>query len=162
VAPSKSDRKPWDGFGGDVSQDIADAVATALAGPAPYRDVIEVLTGSLLSAYDKPEPFGHADISLDGAFLQEYRVYLEGQKDTLVPQWDGPPGWLDAALLEGTRVRVSLEDQDISNDDPIGVVELNAFDFVDAWWARQTYPVDVSDQPGQLLFVTISVTAASP
>ena len=56
------------------------------------------------------------------------------------------------------RLRVTVIDEDLWEDDPIGVAEINYDDVVAALEAGEVYQVKVAEQTqNQLLFVGISV-----
>jgi hypothetical protein len=83
-------------------------------------------------------------------------------KDTYTPMWSD-------ATLHGVvasseiRLRITLIDQDVVEDDPIGVVELTEADLVAARTAGRVHHVQVSEQSqNQILFVGISVLAETP
>jgi len=129
--------------------------ARALGASNPYAAVFGFLGSMSLGATERPEPYGFADLlSSQG----NQRLNLTSLRDTLTPMWQGPPSWSHVPLGPNTRIRISLWDKDLVNDDPIGVAELNSEHLAAALRARQVYQVRVTDQGnGQVLFIGISV-----
>jgi hypothetical protein len=78
----------------------------------------------------------------------------------LHPAFGWNVGWDHVPMQETMKVHAALYDEDLQYDDPIGDVELNYSDLVDAVRSNQVFNVQVSDQgQGAILFVGISVTA---
>ena len=79
-------------------------------------------------------------------------------EDTCLSSWN--VGWDHVPMQDTMKVHVSLYDEDLQYDDPIGDIELNYSDLIDAVKANEVFQVQVSDQgSGAILFVGISVTA---
>ena len=79
-------------------------------------------------------------------------------RDTYVPQWNVTVRHLPLDCT--ARIRVTLRDKDMINDDPIGVAEINAAQVRLALAARDVYQVPVRDQTNdQILFIGISAIA---
>jgi hypothetical protein len=77
-------------------------------------------------------------------------------KDTFTPIWN--VRWDHVPLTASTRLRVSLTDKDLANDDPIGEVVLNDRDLMAAMAAGTNDQIRVDGQTnGQVLFVGVEV-----
>jgi hypothetical protein len=111
------------------------------------------MAGPAAAALDQPDVGGSADLYMDG------RVFgvgvLEKVQDSFTPQWSTVT-W-DNVELPRARVRLTLWDRDLMNDDPIGIVEISSDNLVSAASAGTVVPVRVDGQNGQVLFVMISV-----
>ncbi len=161
ISPGKATKDAWDGFG-TVPDSVWSGLAAALGAPAPAGAVIAFLGGQAVAALEKPDPFGTASIHSQSVANSGVEISLattsNNLEDTLLPSWPTPPRWDNVPLTSDLRVRITLLDEDLSNHDPIGVVELNASDLDAAARANQLYEVRVDDQSnGQLLFVGVSV-----
>jgi hypothetical protein len=156
IGPAKQSGKPWDGWTPVDPEKLAQ-VAEALDATDPYVAVAALFAGPVLEGITPPEPKGSAQFLGVAAPLDEPRA-LMSQQDTLTPDWDEKPTWQHVPLSPDVRLRVSLLDYDVSNDDPIGTFELNENDFAGAFDAGQVFQVNVSRQTyNQVLFVGISV-----
>ena len=83
-------------------------------------------------------------------------VALAKVQDSFTPQWNSAQ-W-QGVDVRRARVRVELIDKDVSNDDPIGTVEISTQQLRDAAAAGSIFPVRVDSQTnGQVLFLLISV-----
>lgn len=137
-------------------------LATALGATGSYGAVIDFFGNKATELLDLPEPFGTTTLlsqysSDDGV---EYSLATESNcmQDTLTPTWPTPSRWDGVPVTPDLRVRVTLTDSDLSDNDAIGVVELNSADIEAALVANQTFHVKVSDQASaQVLFIGISV-----
>ena len=80
-------------------------------------------------------------------------------EDTYTPIWPSPtPGWSQVPLISDLRFRFNLFDEDLVNDDPIGVAEVNYADVVAALKDGHIFQVELAAQTNnQLLFVAMSV-----
>ncbi len=167
---TKVDGNYWD-IGGTPSQESLDAVEAALQFTTPlgqFSGVVTALGGAAIGALSKPDPFGTIELAWQGPFDPTLNQNLpfagEHPQDTYTPDWGTPrPGWNNIPYTSGLQISVSLTDNDgiTSAPDSIGTAIVNAADIQDAYFSSQVWPVRVDDQTfGQLLFVTISVTAS--
>lgn len=171
VYPSPKGGQCWDGAC-SISQEDLNALAVELAKTGdPYAialAVAAVLGGIVNEAGSPPDPIATATIWGSQGFGSALSLAKWGYNysDTYTPTWKGDEaygnakGWTDVPLNSELRVRIDILDtENIGDaDDPIGVVELNYDDVVDAYLAKQSYPVRVDDQgSGLVLFVGISV-----
>lgn len=156
IGPSKADGHTWDGPG-HVSPETSRKVVGALAAANPYAAAAAVLAGLSMGALEKPDPYGYAELIVAG---RSARLELPMTfRDTFTPQWAGAE-FAGVPLRDNARIRVTLIDKDLEDDDPIGTVELAAEDLRAALHSGHVYPVQVADQSqNQLLFVSVSVSA---
>lgn len=151
IAPTKLDGRPWDGMG-DPTQ-LAQAVGGLLADASPYTAIASAMAGPAAAALDQPDVGGSAQLFMDG---REFGVgVLEKVQDSFTPQWSTVT-W-DNVELPRARVRLTLWDRDLLNDDPIGIVEISPDELVNAASAGTVVPIRVDAQNLQVLFVSISV-----
>lgn len=168
IAPSKADGSCWDGVGCTVDQATLDQVVDALAETGnPYAEaaaVLVALSGLAQSAYGPPDALGVATIWNNGVWDLPLNLATRdnNDEDAFTPQWHGDPlqgnaiGW-QAPFDEDFRIHIRLTDEDISNDDPIGDVDINYDHVVEALQAKNAYPVRVTDQgTGLVLFIHIN------
>ena len=156
ISPGKSNHTVWDAVG-TVPNDVWSGLATALAASEPFGAVTGFLnTQSPL--IPRPDPFGTATLlstySAEDGVDSPLATNDNNLQDTFTPTWPTRSHWEDVALTSDLRVRVSLTDEDLSEHDPIGVVELSSHDIDAAIAAGQVLHVKVSGQAtGQILFV---------
>ena len=97
-------------------------------------------------------------------FLAEYQIVLADKtnnwEDTFTPTFlNGNGGWTGVPFTEQTRIRVTLEDLDLQNDDPIGTAIINYGDLVEAWAENTKFWINVATQTqNQLLFLGVVVS----
>lgn len=151
IAPSKIDGRPWDGMG-DPSE-LVRGVTGILTANALYGDVAAALAGPAAAALDKPDVGGAAELFINGHAVASGR--LSKVQDSFAPQWANLI-W-DGVDLEMARIRVSLWDMDLLENDPIGVVEVDARKLLEASAVGAVVPVRVNDQNAQVLYISISV-----
>jgi hypothetical protein len=154
IGPSKADGRPWDGPG-HVDPESMSKVISALAKTNAYAAATTVVLGLSMDALSKPDPYGYAELLAPNPVA---RVDLPLMyKDTFTPGWSSAE-FSDVALRKGARIRVTLVDKDLSNDDLIGTVELTRNDLRAALEAGTVYPVRVAEQSAnQVLFINVSV-----
>jgi hypothetical protein len=101
----------------------------------------------------RPDPYGSAEVESVAGVVAHPLVMI---KDTFTPQWN--VRWDRVPLTASTRLRVSLMDKDLANEDPIGEVVLNAQDLLGAMATGTNDQIRVDGQTnGQLLFVGVEV-----
>lgn len=167
IAPAKADGSCWDGTCA-VDQATLDQVAEALAETGdPYAEAAAValeLSGLAQSAYGPPDALGVATIWNNDIWdlPTNLATYDNNDEDTFTPLWYGDPqqgnaiGW-QAHFDDDFRIHIRLLDEDLTNDDPIGDVDINYDHVVAALQAKKTYPVRVADQgAGLILFIHIN------
>lgn len=150
----KSNRLAWDGPG-TLSNDNVGAISEAMVGTGNLYGAAAVQVANLASAgFQPPDVGGHVDV---------YSARATTSLDLAKVQDSYTPTWSDASiggvpLDRSVRIRVTLYDRDLVDDDPMGVVELNLDDLRAAYEAGRIHHVRVDDQSnGQVLFVDISV-----
>lgn len=144
--------EPWDGPAG-LDQKTLEVLATL--GGVPYPEVVAKLTSGTLAHLAKPDPFGV--VSLDTGRGYGTTTALPTVKDTFLPSWR-PVDYNNVPLTPRTRLRITLDDEDLAFNDSIGSVEIVYEDLAEAWYAGQVYHVYVGDQSfDQLLYISISV-----
>lgn len=165
-----ADGRRWDGPDLTPSQVTELANLAALLAQQPqYGDVAGFIANLAIAAYAPPDPFGVAELAWNGPFDASLTQALASTEtnveDTLTPQWPGPPfpGWTSVPTSATLRVRVTLQDEDLVNDDLIGTVELNEAALREAYNVGGVYGVPVFGQGAQqILFVTVSVVESPP
>jgi len=160
ICPWGSDGKEWDGDRA-VSQDDMNELAEALAGSYPYTAAMAVIAGLANEGFASPDPYGFAEIWNNGSWHPiALATSSTNPEDTFHPVWLRSPGWSHVRVDPNMRVRVTLYDEDLIHDDPIGVAEINYDDILSALDARQIVNVRVHDQgQQQILFIGLSVIA---
>jgi hypothetical protein len=161
ISPGMANKEAWDGIG-TIPSEVWSGLTAALGAPQPYSAVITFFGDQLIQQLDNPEPFGTAELlsqsSPDDGVSHVLATTTSNQEDTLIPLWPTPGRWSGVSVTSDLRVRVTLFDEDLSNHDPIGVVELNSQDIEDAIRAGQVFHARVTDQGnGQILFIGLSV-----
>lgn len=149
-----ADGTNWDGLG-SASQGVVDSVTTALLGASPYAQVLSILVDQLNANTAAPDSFGTATLFVDGSPSEQALPLID---DEYVPvfgvSWESVP----FSEAQDVRLRVSLTDQDVSDNDQIGVATVSHDDLLSALAAGDTYPANVSEQGnGQILFITVQV-----
>ena len=158
ISPGKVNQDVWDTVG-KVPADVWSGLATALGASEPFAAVTGFLqTQSPL--LPRPDPYGTATLlsTFSAEDSVEYPLATNDNnlQDTFTPTWPTRSHWEDVPLTPDLRVRVSLTDEDLSDHDPIGVVELNLQQIEAAIAAGQVVHVKVSSQgTSQILFVGI-------
>jgi hypothetical protein len=153
VAPTKIDGSAWDPDFGSAPAGAARAlIAAALEEPVPYLAVLDVFQKPMAIALARPDPAGTAEVETPwGRGTRD----LPKIQDTFTPTWQAR--WDGVPLVEATRLRVSLTDKDVVNDDPIGDVVLNGTDLLAALKSARVAHVRVDDQSRQILFLDVEV-----
>ncbi|MEP7123019.1 MAG: hypothetical protein ABJE95_18975 [Byssovorax sp.] len=170
IALSPNGQDCWDGICSLQPKDF-NKVAEALAQTGDPQEiaaaVAAVVAGYANEAYAPPDPLGTASIWNNGGYGLGINLALQdnNDEDTFTPSWPGDPasgnvlGW-KGPFTKDWRIRISLSDEDLVNDDSIGVVEVGYDDIVAALKYGKVYSVRVSEQgSGVILFVNISAHA---
>ncbi|NUQ75419.1 MAG: hypothetical protein HUU21_17870 [Polyangiaceae bacterium] len=164
VQPWMTGGATWD-LDGQVAEADIQGLAEAFGVPSPYGAVLDFVTKFATNAYGPPDPAAWAEIWRDGAWNDVIPLctFDNNDEDTSATSWPGDPAWANARgwsgvpVNEGMRIRVSVIDEDISEHDTIGIVEINYDDVVAALMEQQVVPIQVKNQGlGQVLFVGIS------
>ncbi|MEZ4472093.1 MAG: MopE-related protein [bacterium] len=155
LSPGVSDGSAWDGFGNVGQADFAAAAQAALSGNLASLTAVAAQFAN--AAYAPPDPFGTATL-LQGPISRS--LNLAEIQDTYSPQWAGISWRVALDPAADTRVRISLTDADLANDDPIGTVEVGQADLIAAQAAGRVFPVATVNQGnGHIIAVAISVRA---
>jgi hypothetical protein len=122
------DGTQWDGCGKIPPGLVAD-VARLLATDVPFGPVVDFIAREANHALAPPDPIGWAEIhTTRGQAFGERVALRDGNRavqDSFTPIWSAMPGWRHVELTDETRVRISLRDEDLVEDDPAGVVEFD-------------------------------------
>jgi hypothetical protein len=169
IGPGKVDQTSWDvgSAGGTfrIPDDVLNALGTALAGGDPVGGSIAVLAGpalnSAIDATAKPDAFGTVSGTAFGTMTDVFDLAQRSEaiQNNYTPIWPRNGFTLINAPIDcDVRLDVTLQDEDILDDDPIASVEINSNDLKDALSAQQKFYVRVDDQSvQQLLFLGITV-----
>lgn len=166
IGPTKADGRLWDGIG-TVPKDVRDAAIAASRGGRPVAG-ITVGAAAWSNGMAPPDPAGTAwvvgarpvEVPAPGGWvLTAPSVELPENADTFTPAWTLVLP--DLLLDKATMVRISLVDMDLTEEDPIATVNLDANTLRRALRARRPYVCDVTEMTGaQILSVTVDVTRA--
>ena len=161
ISPGKTSHEPWDGVGA-IPSSVWTLLTSALGAPEPFNAVVAFFGNAAVAQLDKPDPFGSAVLfsqtSTQSGVQHTLATTSDNLEDTFQPTWPTPARWDGIPLTTDLRVQISLLDEDLSDNDPIGVVELNTTDLEQALTSNQVFHVNVADQAGaQILFVGVSV-----
>ncbi len=157
IGPAKVSGLPWDGTGGAVDEGTWGELGFALGAADPYTAAVGILASLADAGTARPDPKGRA-LLYDAYDEVELEIPIEF-KDTFTPTWSDVT-FHGVPTTGDVRVRITLIDQDVMEDDPIGVVELTQEDLEAARVAGRIHHVQVSDQAqNQILFVGIAVLA---
>ena len=162
IGPGKVTGGAWDGFG-TVPPEVFDIVSNYVD-LGNVDELLDYIVNGGLAALAAPEPIGTADIDIGQGFLAEYQIVLADKtnnwEDTYTPTFlNGNGGWTGVPFTEQTRIRVTLEDLDLQNDDPIGTAIINYGDLVEAWAENTKFWINVATQTqNQLLFLGVVVS----
>jgi hypothetical protein len=169
VGPAKKDNTQWDGPGKvppEVFSDLSALLGTILKaagkpGAAGVAKLASFFASPAIASLAKPDVEGAVTVYLNGMLddrLVEF--FLPKIQDSFTPDWPGAD-W-DRVPIAEARIRVQLTDSDPINDDPIGIVEIQSVDLINAAQAGNVYLVPVTEQSvNQVLFVKISVIPQS-
>ena len=163
IGPGKSDGTEWD-YDGEIPQTVTTGLATVLGQPG-VGPIINFLASSAVTALSKPDPYGWAEIATNGSgFDPANQIVLAdtttNMQDTFQPLWLNVRGWRSVLLSSSTMVRVTLLDEDLVNDDAIGIATIPASQLQAALAAGGTYWVRVDQMTqNQLLAIGVQVTA---
>lgn len=173
VAPGKSDGTQWDGTGKlkpeqvtktqQLVQLAVQAAAAAANPPGAAMTAAAKLLGDLaMPAVAKPDVFGWVEWQPQGVGVT-VRLDLAPRSKPIREYsvtWRNPVVLPSADWNSRMRMRITLRDKDVVNDDAIGTVELNTDHIRYAWSQQKVTSILVADQStGQLLAVRISVQA---
>lgn len=158
----------WDGEV-KVPPDALELVTTAMGAPG-VGEALGVVQNYAAEGSNRPDPIGVAELDLGDGFEPSLTMTLaewdSNIDNTYQAQWEGPPypTWSPVPLAEGTRIRVTIEDEDWDivwdQADRVGVATLTIDDLLDALHEGTSYWVKVGEQTNnQLLAVQIQVTA---
>jgi len=163
IGPGKSDGTQWD-YDGQIPETVTSGLATVLGQPG-VGPIINFLASTAVSALSKPDPYGWAEIAANGTgFDPSNRIVLAdtstNMEDTFQPLWLNVRGWRSVPLTSSTMVRVTLLDEDLVDDDAIGIATVPGAQLQAALAAGGTYWVRVEQMTqNQLLAIGVQVTA---
>lgn len=151
----KVSRLPWDGTGGAIDEGTWGELAFAMGAADPYTAAIGMLASLVDAGTARPDPRGTA-LLYDAHDEVELDMPMEF-KNTYTPTWSDVT-FHGVPTSNDIRLRITLIDQDVMEDDPIGVAELTQLDLEAARTAGRVHHVQVNDQTqNQILFVGVSV-----
>lgn len=165
VAPSMTNGDQWDGSGTidpAEKQKFLDALGKVPTYGA-YLELAAIVADAVNAGTAAPDPYGYAELAQSGTYQSDLRFSFfadvnSNLEDTYVPNFPLPNGWTDLKIDEGTRVRVTLLDEDLVNDDPIGVAEISSSELLAAASEGKVHHVRVDDQTQrQLVYIDVSV-----
>jgi hypothetical protein len=165
VGPSKSDGTEWD-FSATVPASVTTALASALGTPG-IGPILNFLANPSIANLSKPDPYGIAELDWNGTgFDPTLAIVLadpsNNMGDTFQPLWLGTRGWAALPLSPSLMVRVTLMDEDLIQDDAIGVATISGAQIKAAFAAGGTYWVRTDEMTvKQILAIGIQVTPAT-
>jgi len=158
IGPGKSDGSQWDGFF-SMPAGLALEVARDMDAPNDYVVTLDLLN-RVSQGLAKPDIYGETQLLVGGTLASSLVLPL-GAEDSFTPTWNRI-GWQHVPLDEDVRLRVSLMDEDMTSDDPVGVFELSTAELRAAMNAGSVLQVDVAAQTQQqVLFCAIAVSKES-
>jgi hypothetical protein len=160
IAPGKLSREPWDADGTQIPTQTWSQLATALAGANPYVSVSALLINPVLAGTKAPDPYGTARLDVGQSIGTTLALgdRATNMEDTYTPTFSRPALWVKVPIDQNVRIKVDLNDEDLINDDAIGVAEVNSAQLKEALAAGKVYHVPVADQTNQqILFLGLSV-----
>lgn len=173
VAPSKRDGSPWDVGGTKLTAkqlselDSAFGTIVKLIGTNPAGVALEIANlfkQDALRALAKPDVFGQIELAPTGAYGTKAgkKLAVASKKKPVrefTPGFGTSVCFTDVAWNKGMRLRLTLTDKDLLEDDPISTVEVLGEDVERAFGHGKSWHVFVGDQDTmQLKFAVISVT----
>ena len=162
IGPAKIDRSTWDGNSA-ISETNWTALLALTSQTAPFGGLVDFLADLAMSTLHKPDPFGYVELDrgngYDPEFQQDLATKEDNTEDTFQPMWPTPvPGYTNVPFIEDTRIRTTLWDEDLINDDSVGVAVIRFDHILAAYLDEGVYWVNVADQTQQqLLMLAIEV-----
>jgi hypothetical protein len=160
IGPGKFNHDTWDAGGGEVPTEVWSQLGTALAGTNPYVAVAALLVNPVLAGTQAPDPYGTARLDVGPTIGTTINLATpdNNMENTYTPTWAPSTIWTGVPLDKDVRIKVDLTDEDLVDDDAIGVAEINTSQLLEALNAHAVYHVPVASQThNQLLFIGISV-----
>jgi len=146
----------WDSVG-SISTGDWNAYEQALGASDAYTKVLNVLANVNVSGFEKPDPFGTAELLVNDLSVDS--VNLGGSDDTFTPSFSGAT-FTHVKWSGNVRIFVHLDDEDIALDDTIAFANIEQAQLEAALAAKAPYHANVASQTAnQLAFVTLTVTA---
>jgi hypothetical protein len=164
IGPGKADGTQWDGMG-TVPQDVIDMVAGFIS-TGSLEGIVSYLTGVAVSTLSKPDPLGTAIIDNGNGFDIAGLVVLANEgnntEDTFTPIWpNGGKKWGPVPFVPSVKFQFIIYDEDLVNNDDIGVALVDFDDLMAAWADGNKYWVNVADQTSrQLIAIGLTVSAS--
>lgn len=158
IRPWDVNGEAWDGTN-LVKQEDVNELAVLLGYADPYAAVAGFTIALMNDYLGAPDAYGEVRIFVDGSWQPHLAQDLSVTPQSVTPSFY-EVGWDYVPLEPNVRISLTLVDDDggWTADDPIGTVELNHDDLLDAVKAGQVHDVPVHDQgQGEILFVGISV-----
>lgn len=131
-------------------------VATAMRAADPVVQLAAVFGQPAIRALDKPEVKGQAELFIRARPVDSQP--FRGQRDSLMPTFAPAPSWVHVPLDGTASLRVSAIDEDLVEDDPIGLFVIGPDVLRTAAQRGRVYAFNVADQTGgAVLFASIFV-----
>jgi hypothetical protein len=160
--------RKWDGNGSPRPEDMANfrdaahnfaaksAADPRVAAGAEAAALSTAITSAVLGATEPPDPFGTAELLIDGRTVGSI-IELKKQQDSYTPHWPGVE-WLNVPLGANVNIRLQLADYDIGKtNDNIGTAILTTEDIRHAAAASgQVFAVPVRNPGSHIVYVMIS------
>ena len=153
-APGSSKGQSWDGF--DIPAEVFQALAELAAQGVPLPSEVGEVLAQFAEYLSYPDPYGQVEINRGDDYASAIELDPE-DRNAFSVDWVEAPVYRDVDLLDDERLRVTLWDHDILNeDDMIGLAVLNNEDIAEARDAQEIHSVWVGDQTEyQLLFIRV-------
>jgi hypothetical protein len=155
ISPAMVGGDEWDGPGQVPEGVITDTFDQMGLG---YGAVVEYLTNLAADGYAPPDPFGVAQRWQDGALIEPIALGTEdtNDEDTFAPNWVDSR-WYGVPVDQDMRLEFTLWDEDLSENDTIGTVQLNYDHVIAALQQAEVLGIRTDEQgSGRILFVAIS------
>ena len=152
--PGSSKGESWDGF--DIPAEVFTALAELAANGVPLPNEVGDIIARYADYLSYPDPYGEVAINRGDDYAAPIALEPE-DRNAFSVDWVDPPTYESVDLEDDERLRVTLWDHDVLNeDDMIGLVVLNQDDLRAARDAQEIHSVWVGDQTEyQLLFVRV-------
>jgi hypothetical protein len=159
IAPTMSNGAQWDGPD-RVAPEVGGLLSTMVNAVDPTGQLTRA-AAETVAQKAAPDPFGTVTLRSTDAHNGETRPLTLLAEDSLTPDWSAAPATFERVKLTGdVRLTVSLTDDDVVTDDPVGTVEI---DNVALRYALREGKAEVdvrSQSSGQLQSVTVKVVRA--
>lgn len=172
VGPGTTTGQQWDGMS-PLPPSAIEAMAAwatggaSLAAPGAAGEMGAATISSMNQGLEGPEVVGNVAVvgtvrkGLERAAAAPMALATGDHhvRDSFSPSFPLPVEYQNWPVYEDTRFQLYLWDHDLSEDDPIGTVQVNKQQLLAALAKQSVYEVQVADQSGgQLLLLRVSVT----